>query len=139
MAFIRRNILIKYIEQFGTGIQRILDDCHFYQVPEPDFQVSGHAFRTVFTPRLAETVRAVGKKETDRQNLALNYIRQHGRITRAKYEEISGLPVHTAKRVLDRMIKAGLVFRQGRGRSYWYTLRDKGSVPQNVPQSQKRK
>jgi ATP-dependent DNA helicase RecG len=131
--------LIKYIEQFGTGIQRILDDCHFHQVPEPDFLVQGHTFRTIFTPGVAETVRAVGRKESDRQNLALDYIRQHGRVTRAKYEEISGLPVHTAKRVLDRMIKVGLILKQGRGRSYWYTLRDNGSVPQNVPQSQKRK
>ncbi len=54
--------LIKYIEQFGTGIQRILDDCHFHQTPEPDFQVHGHTFRTIFIPRLVETIRAGGEK-----------------------------------------------------------------------------
>lgn len=126
--------LIKYIEQFGTGIQRILDGCRAQQLPDPHFEVRGHTFRSVFAPREA----GIGEKgdagRTDRQNRALDYIRQHGRITRAKYEEISGLPVHTAKRELARMLKAGLIVRRGGGRSYWYELRDSGGVPQSVPQ-----
>lgn len=126
--------LIKYIEQFGTGIQRIFDDCHAQRLPEPNFQVQGKTFRTVFAPR--ET--GIGPEEdagrTNRQSRALNYISQHGRITRAKYEEISGLPVHTAKRELARMVKAGLIVRRGGGRNYWYELRDSGAVPQSVPQ-----
>jgi ATP-dependent DNA helicase RecG len=127
--------LIKYIEQFGTGIQRILDDCRSQQLSEPDFQVQGHTFRVVFTPREA----GVGDKEdagrTERQNRALDYIRQHGRITRAEYEEISGLPVHTAKRELAGMVKTGLIIRRGGGRNHWYELRDSGGVPQSAPQN----
>jgi ATP-dependent DNA helicase RecG len=121
--------LIKYIEQFGTGIQRILDDCRSQQLPEPDFQVQGHTFRSVFTPREAGIAPEDDAGRTDRQNRALNHIRQHGRITRAEYEEISGIPVHTAKRELARMVKAGLIVRRGGGRSYWYELRDSGGVP----------
>jgi hypothetical protein len=122
-------------EQFGTGIQRILDDCRSQQLSEPDFQVQGHTFRAVFTPREA----GVGEKEdagrTERQNRALVYIRQHGRITRAEYEEISGLPVHTAKGELAGMVKTGLIIRRGGGRNHWYELRDSGGVPQSAPQN----
>lgn len=124
--------LIKYIEQFGTGIQRILDDCRAQQLPEPNFEVRGHTFRSVFTPREPGIAPEEDTGRTDRQNKALKYIRQHGRITRAKYEEIGGLPVHTAKRELARMVKAGLIVRRGGGRSYWYELRDSGGVPQSV-------
>jgi ATP-dependent DNA helicase RecG len=125
--------LIKYIEQFGTGIQRIVDDCHAQQLPEPDFQIQGHTFRAVFTPREVGIGPEEDAERTDRQNLVLNFIRQHGRITRLKYEEISGLPLHTAKRELARMVKAGWIVRRGGGRSYWYELRDTGGVPQGVP------
>jgi ATP-dependent DNA helicase RecG len=126
--------LIKYIEQFGTGIQRILDDCRSHQLPEPNFQVQGHSFRAVFTPREASVGVEEDAGRTDRQKKALSYIRQHGRITRSRYEAISGLPVHTAKRELARMVKAGLIVRRGGGRNYWYELRDSGDVPQGVPQ-----
>jgi len=126
--------LIKYIEQFGTGIQRILDDCRSQQLPEPDFQVQGHSFRAVFTPREARIGVEEDAGRTDRQKKALSYIRQHGMITRSRYEAISGLPVHTAKRELARMVKAGLIVRRGGGRNYWYELRDSGDVPQGVPQ-----
>jgi ATP-dependent DNA helicase RecG len=126
--------LIKYIEQFGTGIQRILDDCRAHELSEPDFHVQAHAFRTVFTPHEIGIAPEVDVERTARQNSALNYIRQHGRITRATYQEIGGIPVHTAKRELARMVKAGLIVRRGGGRSYWYELRDSGGVPQSVPQ-----
>jgi len=42
--------LIKYVEQFGTGIQRILDDCHAKRSPEPTFEVHGQNFRAIFKP-----------------------------------------------------------------------------------------
>jgi ATP-dependent DNA helicase RecG len=126
--------LIKYIEQFGTGIQRILDDCRAQQLPEPDFQVQGHTFRTVFKPRQTAVAAEEDAGRTNRQNIALNYTRQHGRITRSQYQEISGLPLHTAKRELARMVKAGLIIRYGSGRSYWYELRDREGVPRSVPQ-----
>ena len=73
-------------------------------------------------------------RHSTRQNIALNYIRQHGRITRSQYQEISGLPLHRAKRELARMVKAGLIIRYGSGRSYWYELRDRGGAPRSVPQ-----
>jgi ATP-dependent DNA helicase RecG len=131
-----KNGSTKYIEQFGTGIQRILADCHAQQLPEPDFRVQGHAFRAIFMPGKVEVGSETDVERTDRQNKALTYVRQHGRMTRAQYGEISGLPVHTAKRELARMVKAGLIVRRGGGRSYWYELRDSGGVPQNVPQDQ---
>jgi ATP-dependent DNA helicase RecG len=126
--------LIKYIEQFGTGIQRILDDCRAQHLPEPEFQVHGHTFRAVFKLRETTAVAEEDAKRTNRQTIALSYIRQHGRMTRSQYQEISGLPLHTAKRELARMVKVGLIVRHGAGRSYWYELRDRESVPQSVPQ-----
>jgi ATP-dependent DNA helicase RecG len=40
--------LIKYIEQFGTGVHRMLNDCRETGVPEPDFESRRDTFRIVF-------------------------------------------------------------------------------------------
>ena len=34
----------------SSGIQRILDDCHLHNLPEPEFEVHGQTFRAIFRP-----------------------------------------------------------------------------------------
>lgn len=42
--------LIKYVEQFGTGIRRIIDDCQSRGLPEPEFRVRAGTFIAIFRP-----------------------------------------------------------------------------------------
>ena len=42
--------LIKYVEQFGTGIRRIIDDCQSKGLPEPEFRVRPGTFIAIFRP-----------------------------------------------------------------------------------------
>ncbi|MFH1970584.1 MAG: helix-turn-helix domain-containing protein [Verrucomicrobiota bacterium] len=42
--------LIKYVEQFGTGIRRIIDDCQSRGLPEPEFRVRPGTFIAIFRP-----------------------------------------------------------------------------------------
>ena len=42
--------LIKYVEQFGTGTRRIIDDCQSRGLPEPEFRVRPGTFIAIFRP-----------------------------------------------------------------------------------------
>ncbi|OGV66337.1 MAG: hypothetical protein A2498_15315 [Lentisphaerae bacterium RIFOXYC12_FULL_60_16] len=42
--------LIKYVEQFGTGTRRIIDDCRSKGLPEPEFKVRPGTFIATFRP-----------------------------------------------------------------------------------------
>lgn len=42
--------LIKYVEQFGTGTRRIIEDCQAKGLPEPTFQSRADTFITTFKP-----------------------------------------------------------------------------------------
>jgi len=42
--------LIKYVEQFGTGIRRIIDDCRNRGLPDPEFRVRPGIFIAIFRP-----------------------------------------------------------------------------------------
>ena len=109
--------LIKYIEQFGTGIQRILDDCHAQRLPEPVFQAQGHTFRAVFSPGELKTMRF-----NDRQMRVLLYVQQRGEITRSQYERELGVSSRTANRDLKDLVMKGALSPHGTGPHSKYVL-----------------
>lgn len=112
--------LIKYIEQFGTGIQRILDDCHAQNAPEPVFEVQGQTFRAIFKPSMVSNELSIKKGQNARQLKAIEYGRKHPRMTREEYEHITGAPSRTAKRDLANLVEKGILVKRGAGRNVTY-------------------
>jgi ATP-dependent DNA helicase RecG len=114
--------LIKYIEQFGTGIQRILDDCRAQDLPEPIFEIAGHAFRAKFTPGLYAGKVEEWVKLSERERTAIEYIRKQGQISRREYAKQLGVSRETAKRDLGKLVNEGVLTMRRAGRSTVYTL-----------------
>ena len=114
--------LIKYIEQFGTGIQRILDDCHAQQLPEPVFQVQGHTFRAVFAPGQMAGSTGMIVNLSERRQKAIEHIRKKGQISRREYAKQAGVSPETAKRDLTKLVEDGVLAVHRAGRSTIYKL-----------------
>jgi Fic family protein len=55
-----------------------------------------------------------------RQQLALDYLRQHGRFTRADYQKLTSASYRTAVREINQLLNGGYVRRGGGGRHWWY-------------------
>jgi len=114
--------LIKYIEQFGTGIRRIINDCREAGVPEPEFESRAGAFRIVFhKPIFLEDLLAASKLN-ERQLKGVRATFQHGHITRREYERLTAAPTATAKRDLAELVEKKILAKRGRGRSISYVL-----------------
>ena len=109
--------LIKYIEQFGTGIQRILDDCRAQGLPEPTFEAQGHSLRVVFRPGEFK-----GAQLNDRQTKAVLHVQQQGYITRSQYETELGVSGRTANRDLNDLVTKGIFSLRGTGPKSRYVL-----------------
>lgn len=114
--------LIKYVEQFGTGIQRILDDCHARKLPEPTFEVHGQTFRAIFRPGEISEKAGTAADLNDRQKKALEFIREHGKIQTGEYRKIVGIGQRQAVKDLNLMVEHGVITRKGAGRSTKYIL-----------------
>lgn len=114
--------LIKYIEQFGTGIQRILDDCHAQRLPELSFEAQGHNFRAVFMPGGTDGKNKERFKLSERHQKALEYIRKQGQISRREYAKHLGVSQETAKRDLAQLVNEGVLVMHRAGRSTVYKL-----------------
>lgn len=63
-----------------------------HKLPEPEFEVHGRTFRAVFKPGTVAGEAPEVAGLNDRQKMALEHMRIRGRITRAAYEKLAGIP-----------------------------------------------
>ena len=62
----------------------------------------------------------IGANLNSRQLKALDYVKQHGRITKQAYMKLSGKATATASRDLSDMCKKGFLVKKGKGRGTYY-------------------
>lgn len=74
----------------------------------------------------AAYTRQVGFVPIQREQMALSYVRQHGRIKRAEVMELCRLSDGQAKELLKRMHGAALLLLEGAGRGAFYRMGERG-------------
>lgn len=106
---------IKFIEQWGTGTNRIIDSCLNHGFPEPVFEeLSGSLVVTLRKGITEELLKEKGLNE--RQIKAVSYIREKGSITNKEYLVLFDVSRITATRDLKLLEEEEIVKRIGTGR-----------------------
>jgi len=115
-----------WIEQWGTGIQKILDECQKAGLPEPDWREDQGAIWLTFHKDILteEYLRSLGLNE--RQIKAVLWVKQKGSITNREYRELTGLSDEGARRDLNTLVKQGILRREGKGRNVRYVRAEVG-------------
>jgi len=112
--------LIKFIEEWGTGTNRMIESCLKGGLPEPIFEeISGSLVVTFRKHYIPEDIEKFGLNE--RQNLAIEFIKEYSRITLGNFKKISPkVADRTLRKDLDKLVKMGIVKPIGekRGRVY---------------------
>ena len=106
------------IEQWGTGIQRIINRAKEYGLPKPEFMEIGETFRVNLYRKKAD------KKtiKVNRENLIMAYIKENGSISNMEARQILNLAESTTKRFLKNMVNEGLLLEKGERKSRIYVL-----------------
>ncbi len=112
----RALFLIKYIEHWGTGTERIIKETLAHGLPEPEFSLRDGGVLVVF--KKAEAFLA---SLNERQRKAWGYLRSHGSISQTLYAELCNCGETTAKRDLREMLAKGLIKKEGKARKTLYT------------------
>jgi ATP-dependent DNA helicase RecG len=115
----------RLIEQWGTGTIRIVQACEARGMPRPEFVSEMGMFIVRFrkpSPGVEAAAR-VGREE--RFRLTLAYVREHGKMTRARYRELFHVSDAQAGRDLKYLVDHGLLARQGHGPAAHYMSRGK--------------
>ena len=114
---------MEIIEEWGTGIRRILHRAKEYGLPEPEFMEIGDTFRVNLFKKADKKPIKTGKKADKiflRQRLILDYIEENSFITNKEAREILGLADSTTKRFLKYMVETNLLLEKGQRKSRKY-------------------
>lgn len=114
--------LAGYIERWGTGTHRIIQDLKRAGLPEPQFE-SRNGFRVWFYKDIytEEKLREFGLNE--RQIKAVMYVKEKGKITNKEYQRLCGVRERSATIELGGLVSKGIFDKHGTtGRGTYYAV-----------------
>lgn len=111
---------LHFIEAYGTGISKIKKS-YDKMKKQPIFECSSNAFK-VTLPKTTTMTLDIITKQTDREALILDLIRQKGEIGRSDVEKKLNVSTPTATRILTNMTQKCLIKRIGSARNIRYIL-----------------
>ncbi|MDD7209094.1 MAG: ATP-binding protein [Lachnospiraceae bacterium] len=134
-AFVYMNL----IEQWGSGIPKILTQTKEYGLPEVEFIDMENALRVNMYRALPEdgkqTIKTSNKKQAisdnskrqtikvrDSRNMFAEYMSQHGASTTAEMAEFSGLSPQRTRAILSKMVDDGIIIAEGSNKTRKYRL-----------------
>jgi ATP-dependent DNA helicase RecG len=120
----RPFFLSGYIENWGTGTNRIIRECAEYGLPEPEFRETGTSFVITFRKDILseEYLKHIGLNTN--QVKAVMHLKVNKKITNGAYQKLNEVSRSTAARELSALVKQGIIERHGRtGRGTVYVLK----------------
>lgn len=111
---------IKYIEEVGTGTNKIIEWCLDWGLPEPDFEYTGTSLVVTFrksklTEKYLETLEL-----NPRQKKIIEFFKEHKKITSKKYAELSRVTDRTARNDLKELVDKNVVIQKGESKKTTY-------------------
>ncbi|MBA7516059.1 hypothetical protein ES705_08104 [subsurface metagenome] len=115
---------IKYIEEVGTGTNKIIEWCKDWGIAEPDFECAG--LSVVITLRKSKLTDSYlqSLNLNERQYRAIDFLRKKNFINNMQYREINKIGKVVAFKELNEMVAKGILQPVGEGRSRKYKLSD---------------
>lgn len=113
-----------FIEQWGSGTLRIVEELEAANLPEPRFISELGRFRLVFYRHYftSESLKKMGLSE--RQLMAVAYVKEHGSISNTEYQTIAKVSKSTATRDLNLLKQKDIFTSEGvTGRGTVYRLK----------------
>jgi ATP-dependent DNA helicase RecG len=122
-----------YIEELGLGIDRMIEDMTGFGHPPPKFTATPHSFNVALSnhrekrtnlPLSAPHLAPAGITVTERQARALQYVRDHGRITNRDYQTLCpDVTPETLRTDLGDLVEKGVLMRVGEKKGTYYILK----------------
>lgn len=128
---------IRFIEQWGTGIRRIIKSCYDAGLKEPEFNETGMFFKvtiykdsSVKVPDSSVKVPDGSRKTyheenglSDNERIVVNYIRENNKINTKTAAELIGISTRGTRKIFEKLKEKGIIEPVGKGRSRYYILK----------------
>lgn len=113
---------VKYVEDVGGGTIDMIQECREWGIPEPEFGDTGTAIvvtfrKPILTSRIMEELGL-----NQRQIKAMDFIKEHNKITTREYCRLCKVARDTTNRDLNELLEKGIIRRKGSGPQTYYIL-----------------
>ncbi len=115
---------VKYVEEVGTGTEKILKWCRKWGLPEPKYEEAGGSFVVTFGQSRFSDDYLASIKLNDRQQTAVGFVKQNKQISNNQYRELTKSSKNTATRDLNELVEKGILHSIGQGRSLKYEFKE---------------
>ncbi|NOR77772.1 MAG: hypothetical protein GQ523_04970 [Methanophagales archaeon] len=122
-AIAKQFFWVKYIEEVGTGTNKIIEWCTDWGLPEPEFEFTGTSLVVTFRKSKLTDEYLEQLDLNERQQIAITYLKEHGKIERKTYCNICSVGKTVAHEELADMVNKELIEMVGKGRGVYYILR----------------
>ncbi len=112
-----------FIESWGHGTIKIVENCIKQGLPEPDFMEENGVMTVVFYKDKWTEENLKKLELNDRQIKAVTYVKEKGGITNREYQNINTVSNKTAYLELSNLVKKDIFKVLGKGKSVSYTLK----------------
>jgi ATP-dependent DNA helicase RecG len=115
-----------YVESWGRGIEKIINQCLDAGLSTPQFTVEGNDFWLTFRKNIynAENLKELGLNE--RQIKAVLYVKEKGKITNREYQELNNVTEQTALRDIKSLIENNIFTKAGTNKDAKYEINNVG-------------
>ena len=129
-----RNVVIArffkelgFIEQWGTGIRKIIALCVQNNLKEPEFFDDGTSFKVIIYRKVtSESAGIVPESEiNEKERLVLKLLQDHGSASRKDIQDLLRMSERGVRKLLSKLENKGLIKQIGKGKNTKYVLRGK--------------
>jgi ATP-dependent DNA helicase RecG len=111
-----------YIESWGRGTIKIINECKKAGIPEPVFTYDSSDISVEFRKDIYNEKHLQSLNLNERQVKAVLYVKKKGRLTNKEYQEINNITDRTALRDLETLIELNILKRIGEKKGTYYEL-----------------
>ena len=116
----------EFMEKWGTGTSRMITLCREQKILEPEFSAQPEFFSVTFSKDIYAPDLLLTLGLSERQILAVQYVKTHGSITNKEFRGLAGISERAALRELNDLCMRAIFTRTGTtGRSTTYHLAKK--------------
>lgn len=131
---------IRFIEEWGTGISRIIKSCTDVGIEEPQFIETGMFFKVVIKKKSSDKVAISSDKVaisgdkvaisgekielSDNENRIIEYLKKNESITNKESRELSNLSSSGVRKIFDSLVQKRLIVPVGNKKSRYYILNE---------------
>jgi ATP-dependent DNA helicase RecG len=111
-----------YIESWGRGTIKIINECKKAGIPEPVFTYDSSDISVEFRMDIYNEKHLQSLDLNERQVKAVLYVKEKGRITNKEYQELNNTTDRTALRDLETLVQLNIIKRTGEKKGAYYEL-----------------